>query len=370
LFTYKLVIESTAFLTPALTYASYAAMGMDTSQFYTEDAAKATAYAAVSSPLAFSNALASVFVEETKDKGYIEALTAVTEDIINSYKDMMNNCNWSSASAKEGLLKKIENMRMNILVPDSGYADFSGVKLKTTEEGGNLLESYLTMKKYNQQQENLLIGKPASSDAAWNMMGASTVNAFYDSDTNSVNIMPGFVSDLVCDLNSVENLYAAIGTVVGHEISHGFDVMGSQYDYNGKRNAVFTGADKDAYLTHINDFNAYLSSVQIADGVQCNGELISSEATADLCGMAVVLNALKDKEGFNYEQFFATNAIMYARTMPGNVSVMLNTSDGHPQNYIRINVINQMFEEFYTTFSVTEADGMYLAPEARSTVWW
>ncbi|MCF0145023.1 MAG: hypothetical protein HUJ73_00400, partial [Eubacterium sp.] len=369
-FTYKIVSESIPYLTPRLTYAAYEEMGIDPTQFYTEEAAAESAYAAITSPQTFSNALASIFVQETKDVGYIEALTSLTEEVIGSYKEMINECEWASASAKEGILKKLDNMKMNMLVPEGGYADYSGVSLKTAEEGGSLLENYLIMKKYNRDAQNLQIGKPATSDTAWDLMGASVTNAFYDQETNSVNVVPGFVNAMTCDPSSMENLYAGVGTVIGHEISHGFDVMGSQYDYNGKPNAIFTGEDKAAYLERISKINDYLSSIWITEDIQCDGELISSEATADLCGMASVLRVAKNKENFNYEQFFERNANIYAQTMPYEAVVMTNASDGHPQNYMRINVMDQMFEEFYKTYSVAEGDTMYLAPEERVSVWW
>lgn len=201
----------------------------------------------------------------------------------------------------------------------------------------------------------------------WEHFAPSIVNAFYDPDTNSINVMPGYAAayGYKGDLPE-ERLMGTFGWMLGHEICHGFDYCGGQKDAYGLGNSIFDEADIAAFLERVDRLVAYYNTLEPLPGITVNGEMVKTEAAADLCGLQIVLETVKNKENFSYEDFFGATADLYAMVLPSTEILQgLMGRDNHPISNHRTNVNAQMFDEFYETYGVAEGDGMYVPKEDR-----
>lgn len=316
----------------------------------------------------FGHLLAKLYGENALGSGKKEMLTAIAEDLIGEYRVLINETEWISDEGREKALEKLDHMRVNILEPDGGYIDYSGLKLTPASEGGSLLESYLTIKAYLNAQENEKIGQPATADMSWKVINPTITNCFYDPFSNSVNLYPGFITSQTCPENASEaQLMGDVGTVIAHELSHAFDFAGSQCDAYGLGNPILNEADREVFLGKVKAVEDYYNQIVVMPGVNCNGTLLRVENTADLAGMKAAVRLARAK-GLDLEAFFRENARLYAMAVTEQYMPIF-LADAHALNYLRVNVNAQMMDEFYETFDVKEGDGMYVKPEERLNTW-
>lgn len=317
----------------------------------------------------FAQFICKTYVNDVLGENAKTRLTKVAEDAVADYRELFTDTPWLSEESRTKVIEKLDNLALNILEPSAGWFDYGKLKLKSTEEGGTLLSNYLLCKQYRYDREAELIGQPAIRCAVWYYAEPSTPNAFYDPEGNSINLIPGFVNSVIySDDMSDSALLGVIGWTIGHELSHGYDFMGSQTDAYGTGTPVFSDADEQAFLGKCAEIADYYSSMELEPGEMYDGQHVVVEAAADLCGMQVMIDLMGKMDSPNYEDFYAKGAEFYAETL-SPLAYPQSKTDGHPLHYLRINVNAQMFEPFYKTYGVTEGDGMYLAPDKRITIW-
>ena len=327
------------------------------------------AYSACDRTKTFAQLLAKTYVEQTLGTEAVEDLERLTNDLIDSYIVLIGDTPWLNEQTRENVIDKIDNMALNILYPEGGYFDYSGLKLIPTDEGGTLLSNYFVVKAYNDKLKADLIGQPARAIDTWLYVRPTIQNCFYDSMSNSINIFPGCITSATYTKGmSTEELLAGMGFNIGHEISHAFDYSGSQFNAYGEPIAIFTDADVQKFVAKRQAIADYYSTIEIMPGITVDGMSKSSEATADLCGMQVVLERARGIEGFDYEKMFGCCAYDWAVVYSPVYADYLQV-DPHPLDNLRVNVNAQMFDEFYSTFGATEGNTMYLAPENRLAMW-
>ncbi len=310
--------------------------------------------------------LADLYVNDYLGQGYLDRLTAMTDNIIDTYADMFENCEWMDDESKAAALKKLENMQLNILIPQGGYPDYSSIRLN----GDTLLDNYFITKQYKNDCINAMIGADTLPIAAWYLFSPLISNAFYDCETNSINIIPGILNDNIFTPDmSDEEMYGAVGSVVGHEISHAFDYSGSQYDEIGAPNSWLSEESMTKFLENTQTLIDYYNTIILFDGETVDGETVKTEAAADLSAVQVLLAYAREQEDWDYKAFFESFGRVFAAQYSYVNAIMINQADVHPAGNLRINVNVQMFDEFYETYNVSEEDGMYLAPEARINLW-
>ncbi len=355
--------ECKQILDPSIYEVSYTLQGQ------TPPNADAQAFAACDDLNTFGNEIGRIFVDEVLGAKAKDRLVSLTKDILGTYSELIQNTSWLSDGSKANALEKLDRMTLNILEPDGGYPSFDGLELTPAESGGTLMGNFLALKQYRYEQEKSLIGAPAKALGSWEYLPPSIANCFYDPSNNSINIMPGFiVPGTYRDDMSYQEMCAAIGAVIGHEISHGFDYAGSQYDAYGVGNSIYTSEDTSTFVGISQKLADYYSGIQISDGVYARGDVQKVEATADLCGLHAALETAKKQGNIDYKKFFTDHAVLWKQVQPMGTTLAL-AYDTHPLNYLRVNVNVQMLEEFYEAFGITEGDGMYLAPESRILLW-
>lgn len=317
----------------------------------------------------FGHLLAKLYAEKVLGNEVKDQLTSVTQGLIDTYRTLIEETDWLSAESRVKALEKLDHMRPNVLEPDGGYFDFSGLKLTPTSEGGSLLDSYLVIKAYLNEAENAYIGKPTKADLPWKVINPLTTNCFYDPFSNSVNLLPGFVFSWTCPGNASEaQVLGGLGTVIGHEISHAFDYAGSQCDAYGLGNPILTETDREVFLEKVKAVEDYYNGITILPGISCRGTVLRVENTADLAGLKAAA-ALAKAKGLDMKAFFHEYARIYAMAVPQSVQELLYSIDTHAPAYLRVNVNVQMADEFLEAFNIQEGDGMYIKPEDRLMTW-
>ncbi len=319
----------------------------------------------------FVTTLSETYVKECIGTKAIDRLTRLTEDIIDTYKDLVKETSWIGEESRNRILEKLDHMTISMLEPSDGYYDLSGLELVPTEEGGTLFDNYLKLKAYHQEQKSKMLDKSTTPVISWSWYAfkPTIMNAYYDSVSNSINIIPGYINSLeYTDDMSETELLAGLGFVIGHEISHGFDYAGSQFDAYGRPEPVFADEDVDEFVQKTSALANYYKSIEVAPGVMVNGGNVVTEAAADLSGLQAVLEIAGESDEIGYEDLFESLAGQWAQVIP-ETTMYAYLLDPHPLDYLRMNVSSQMFDPIYETYDVEEGDGMYLAPEERINIW-
>lgn len=293
-----------------------------------------------------------------------QTIKELIEEIIDGYKEMLQKEDFLSDATKEKAIQKLDTMIINCMYPDD-WSEYSHDALQLSD---NYFDSYIEIKQYETRKGLSEFYDPVEKDV-WSAVPIEQ-NAFYDFSNNSINILPGLIGDILYnDDMSKEEIYGKAGVVIGHEISHAFDAMGANYDADGNYKDWWTEEDKENYKEKTDKLVEYYNNITIWDGLTCNGELVKTEACADMGGVAVLLHLAAEDPDFDYEKFFTSYAKSWASNSTTDMAEYATTYDEHPVSYLRVNVTVAQFEEFYETFDVKEGDGMYIAPEDRVRIW-
>ena len=180
--------------------------------------------------------------------------------------------------------------------------------------------------------------------------------------------MDGLAQGMLGD--SIEEKYALLGTIVGHEITHAFDTDGSLYDENGEENNWWTKKDRDVFEAKVDKLINFYDQISLKKGYKVDGTNVSQEATADLGGMKIILEIVKKYDNFDYDKFFRAYAYLWCcKTFDISLVEPYEREDGHPFNYLRANVTLAQFDEFVETYDIKPGDGMYIPEEQRIKIW-
>lgn len=310
----------------------------------------------------------SVYVSRYCSKGQKEELSELTEDIVDYYRDMLLETEWLSDETQTHAVEKLNSMKKKILYPDT-FPDYSSFNI---QQGDTLVDIVANLKDLKLNQNAAKVNQPVDFQE-WDLdtFPTTQANAFYSPLDNSINIMSGLLADgfFYSKDAAYEEVLGKIGTVIGHEITHGFDQNGSQYDKDGQHRDWWTYKDYEAFQKRISKMIIFYQSIIPYPGGASYTNDVSSEATADMGGVKCMLGIAAQKEDFDYEKFF----ISYATIWKTKCSLMMEqryaSGDEHPLAFLRTNVTLQQFDEFFDTFDIQEGDGMYIDPEKRVLVW-
>ncbi len=286
------------------------------------------------------------------------------EEILDAYKDMLQEEDFLSEATKEKAIEKLSKIRINCMYPD----DWSKYCYDDLEISDSYFEALADIEEYEAQKQFAKINEPVDQDK-WTDNPLAE-NAYYDFQNNSINIMPGLIGDNFYNSDmSKEEIYGKTGAVIGHEISHAFDSNGSAYDADGNHVDWWTSEDKAKFKEKTDRLVAYFDSISAWDGVFCNGEMVKTEACADMGGISVLLRLAAKDPDFDYQTFFKSYARSWAENDTPELTYNCVKYDVHPLSYLRVNTVVAQYQEFLDAFDVKEGDGMYIAPEDRVTIW-
>lgn len=313
--------------------------------------------------------VAKFFPQSSKDK--MLTLVGNLRDALGQHID---NLTWMSDSTKARAHEKLDAFTVKIGYPDT-WRDYSALTIDST------LPYWENVKKaiiFNRDFNNSYYGKPVDR-ARW-YMSPQTVNAYYNPTTNEICFPAAILQAPFFDPNLDDACnYGAIGVVIGHEMTHGFDDQGRQFDKNGNFANWWSEADAEAFNALADKLVAQFDSVEVADGVHANGRLTLGENIADQGGLRIAhtayLNSLNGSEapvidGFNGDQRFY---LAYANVWAGNIrpeEILSRTqNDPHSLGRWRVNATLRNIEPFYKAFDIVEGDPMYLPADEQVVIW-
>jgi putative endopeptidase len=222
------------------------------------------------------------------------------------------------------------------------------------------------------------VGKPVDRNE-W-FMSPPTVNAYYNPSNNEIVFPAGILQFPFFDPAADDAInYGGIGMVIGHEMTHGFDDQGSQYDEKGNMQNWWSAEDATKFKAKTNGVVAQYSNYKMFDSIPVKGDLTLGENIADIGGLAIAYDAFKltkqgqSKElidGFTPDQrfFLGFAQVWRLKSRDEQMRMRLNV-DPHSPEMFRVNGPLSNFEPFYAAFNVKEGDKLYLKPESRARIW-
>ena len=299
-----------------------------------------------------------------------ERITAVVNEVVDAYHGILSEAEWLSEETRAKAIEKLDAIGFRVLYPDS-WEDYSCEELNfaSAQEGGTFFEAQKSIVRFIMQQNTRKCTQPVNK-AEWNVSSRPNVfNCAYDPQGNTISICGAYARGSIYNSEMRdEELYARVGTVIGHEISHAFDSAGALFDKDGNLANWWTEADWAAFSERNEKLAAYYNAMQLWEGQHFYGSIMTGEACADMGGMKCVLRIAAGKPEFDYDVFFRSYAGLWM-IKDSLQMAYARLNDSHPMGYLRINGTLQQFDEFLNFYGITEGDGMYLAPEDRVSIW-
>lgn len=319
-------------------------------------------------------ALGQMFVAKYFPPEAKERMLNLVENLRESLRERISSLDWMGDSTKNKAMEKLAAIRVKIGYPDK-WRDFSDLNIERRAYVLNVLEGY----KFETAYQLSKIGKPVDKDQ-W-FMNPQTVNAYYSPNLNEICFPAGILQPPFFFMNADDAVnYGAIGVVIGHEITHGFDDQGRLFDKAGNLTNWWTEEDTKRFTERsqvlVNQFDSFV----VLDSIRADGKLTLGENIADLGGLNISYQAhqkaLREKpaqekiDGFTPEQrFFLAYAHVWGQNIREQEILRRTKEDVHSLGRFRVNGPLPHMPEFHAAFDVKEGDNMYLAKEKRAVIW-
>jgi putative endopeptidase len=318
-------------------------------------------------------AVGKLYVEKYFKPEAKQRMVTLVENLQASYKDRIAQLDWMSPETKEKALVKLSKFRAKVGYPDK-WKDYSALVIKKTELLENMKRASLTT--YDREIDKL--GKPIDRDE-W-FMTPQTVNAYYNPSMNEVVFPAAILQPPFFNMNADDAVnYGAIGAVIGHEMTHGFDDQGRKSDGDGNLTDWWTEADKEKFQQRaeilVKQFNNYVA----IDTFHINGQLTLGENIADLGGLTISYNAyqlsMKGKQApvidswTGDERFFLGWAQIWRRKYRDDELRKRLLTDPHSPSRFRVKGPLVNMPEFYSTFNINSTDKMFIPETERVQIW-
>ena len=313
------------------------------------------------------------FPEENKER-----MLALVRNLQKALGIRIENLTWMSDETKAKALEKLNAITIKIGYPDT-WRDYSKLDINVED---TYYANIQRAAKFEQEYSLSYLGKPVDKKKWY--MTPQTVNAYYNPSSNEICFPAGILQFPFFDMSADDAFnYGAIGVVIGHEMTHGFDDQGSQFDKDGNMIDWWTAEDKAAFQARTKVMEEAFNRIEVAPGVHANGAFTLGENIADHGGLQVAYLAfclneeekpeaerLQTRDGFTPAQRFF---LAYANVWAGNIrpEEILNRtkSDPHSLGRWRVNGALPQINAWYEAWNVTEESPMYVAPENRVSIW-
>ena len=318
-------------------------------------------------------AVGQMYVEKYFPAAAKERMVQLVKNLQTALGERIRNLEWMGDSTKIKAIEKLTSFYVKVGYPDK-WRDYTGLNIENDSYWANVKRATEFELDYMLSKA----GKPVDRDE-WGMT-PQTVNAYYNPTTNEICFPAGILQYPFFDMNADDAFnYGAIGVVIGHEMTHGFDDQGRQFDKDGNLKDWWTAEDAKRFEERAQVMVNFFDSIQVLPGLNANGSLTLGENIADHGGLQVSFQAFKNatkdapllvKDGFTPEQRFF---LSYAGVWAGNIrdeQIRLQTkSDPHSLGRWRVNGALPQIGAWYDAFGIKEGDPMYLAPEKRVSIW-
>jgi len=280
---------------------------------------------------------------------------------------------WMSDETKKVAQEKLDAFYVKVGYPNK-WRDYSQLEI-----GDNYLRNILACNEFAiKEMIREKLNKPVDKDE-W-FMTPQTVNAYYNPTTNEICFPAGILQPPFFDMEADDAFnYGAIGVVIGHEMTHGFDDQGAKYDKEGNLRQWWSDEDTRNFQERIQVMRAFHDSIEVLPGLHANGSLTLGENMADHGGLMVSFQAFKNAtadnslpviDGFTAEQrFFLAYANVWGQNIRDEEIRKRVKSDPHELGKWRVNGQLPHIDAWYEAFGITESDPMFVPKEKRVTIW-
>jgi putative endopeptidase len=316
-----------------------------------------------------------LYVEKYFPAEYKERMLHLVHNLQTVLGQRIQAQEWMSDSTKAVALEKLNAFYVKIGYPDK-WDDISGL---TIDPQLSLLDNvYNASLFYWNLNKEKRYNKPVDRDE-WHMT-PQTVNAYYNPTTNEICFPAGILQPPFFNMEADDACnYGAIGVVIGHEMTHGFDDQGRQYDKDGNLNIWWAEEDIERFKVPANALADYFDQLEVLPGLRSNGRLCLGENLADHGGINIAFQALQlamkerplgTDNGFTPEQrFFLSYANVWAGVSSDEILRYLTMMDVHSANFLRVNGTLPHIDAWYEAFNIQPGDKLYLPKEQRVNIW-
>lgn len=308
-----------------------------------------------------------VFWEKAGDSTLPAEVDTFAKTLVESAKERLETVDWLGYKTRKMAIKKVDNMMIQTVRP----AEWTEVP-RVTMDPRNLLKNIHTL---GSRSLDILLGRLGKEYTFWEEP-LYAVNAFYFSSTNKM-IIP-YASCLPPFYSAAQDAawnYGSLGSIIGHELCHGFDEEGKEIDEDGQKKRWWTRKDNLHYNQRTRGLMKIFSHEKV-HGKHVSGRDTLSENIADLGGLGIALQALKDalqnqgivdpiKVKEEYKKFFVSFAVSWRTTLREKKIDRALATDPHSPPYLRVNLVVRQFDEWYFAFDVRDDSPMYVKPEDR-----
>ena len=313
--------------------------------------------------------VAKYFPEKDKQK-----MLQIVKNIQKGLSEHVASLDWMSEQTKARAQEKLSSFIIKIGYPDK-WKDYSTLEIDAQKSYyQNLREASLWSMRDNLSK----LGRPVDK-TEWGMT-PQTVNAYYNPTTNEICFPAGILQPPFFNPNADDAVnYGAIGVVISHEMTHGFDDQGRLFDKDGNLNNWWTEEDAASFKAKADKLVAQFDAVQIQNGLYANGSATLGENIADQGGLRIAFTAMKNSfggkepkpiDGFTAEQrFYLAYAILWGQNITPQECARLTLLDVHSLGRNRVNVSLRNLQDFFDAFDIKEGDKMFRPEEERVVIW-
>ena len=320
-------------------------------------------------------AIGKLYVEKYFPESSKKRMLELVHNLQKALAQRIDEATWMSAETKAKAKDKLSNFIVKIGYPDK-WKDYSGLQvcdsLSLYENMGNISEFFLL------DQLKRKVNKPVDK-TEW-LMTPQTINAYYMPTTNEICFPAAILQPPFFDPNADDAMnYGAIGGVIGHEMSHGFDDQGSQFDKTGNQNNWWTEADKKNFEQRTKVLEDAFGKFEAVPGKFINGKLTLGENIGDNGGLNIAFrafqNAMKENplqkaDGFTPEQrFFLSWGRVWAANARPEYTEYIITVDPHSPNKARVNAALPHINAWYDAFGIKKGDKLFIPKKQRAQIW-
>ncbi len=329
--------------------------------------------AIIETSAAMGEALGKAYVERYFPPAHKARIRGMVENLLAAYREMIEESGWMTPTTRERALAKLAGYKAKIGHPDTWH-DYAGLEVREGDALGNRHRA----RRYAWELKAAQAGKPMDR-AAW-AMSPIAVNAFYDPMLNEINLPAGLLQAPLFDMDADDAAnYGGIGAQIAHEISHGFDTMGAQFDGDGVMRNWWSDADRKAFEEIGQRLQAQYSSYEAMPGKYVNGAMTLAENMADLTGLQIAFKAYQRAvgskprtvaDGYTGEQrFFLSYAQSWRKKARPERVLQLLASDPHAPNEFRANGPAVNVDGFHQAFGTQPGDAMFKPAAQRIRSW-
>lgn len=323
----------------------------------------------------FGEAIGKLYVEKYFPESSKQRMIELVKNLQEALAQRIQEATWMSAATKAQAKDKLDNFIVKIGYPDK-WRDYSGLqindKLSLYANMQNVSEFFL------QDELSRKVNKPVDK-MEWGMT-PQTINAYYNPTTNEICFPAAILQPPFFDPNADDAVnYGGIGAVIGHEMSHGFDDQGSQFDKTGNQRDWWTAQDKKNFQERSKVLVDHFGKVEVVNGKKVNGQLTLGENIGDNGGLNIAFRALQNSmkkkplktlDGFTPEQrFFLSWARVWAGNARPEYLEYLITVDPHSPNMARVNAALPEIDAWYDAFKIKKGDKLFIPANKRAHIW-